>query len=317
MDRSGNLREKIMSRKIVFVVVAAVLALASLQTAPAEAGKGGNGGGGKPPKDPPPAPITNPAIVFAGTDGAKPVPNFQVFITTADGSETQQLTDEACDHTNPVWSPDGSRIAVLKRANCPAPFGLYAMDADGSNVELLLEHQSAPLLGLDLNSKPSWSPDNRIAFIGYGGGKQVFVLDLNDSPPSVEQITPTMLPPGFMDQVDYVTWSPDTDLATPGYQGKLAMLGGRSDAGGGGWVFSGIVILDMQTGDVSTLPQTAGQDNWDLGLVGRLDRLLRKNQRSVYVYVRTRTRELHGAQCRLGTCTCIQLASLRSGGAQA
>src|SRR5207302_8802207 len=49
----------------------------------------------------------------------------QVLVLPAGGGEPRQLTNEECDHTNPVWSPDGKWIAYA--AN-PDP------DADLTNV---------------------------------------------------------------------------------------------------------------------------------------------------------------------------------------
>jgi Tol biopolymer transport system component len=57
---------------------------------------------------------------------------------------------------SPVWSPDGSKIAFS--SNRSSRFGIYTMNADGSNVRLVTDAVTDP-------GGPAWSPDgSRIAF---------------------------------------------------------------------------------------------------------------------------------------------------------
>jgi TolB protein len=83
-----------------------------------------------------------------------------------DGSSPTRLTDDK-DRTaklpnfvsvydsSPVWSPDGTEIAFISNRNYL--FGLYVMNADGSNARLLTE--------LPEPAQPAWSPDgSKIVF---------------------------------------------------------------------------------------------------------------------------------------------------------
>jgi TolB protein len=52
---------------------------------------------------------------------------------------------------NPDWSPDGARIAFDLR--CGQPPGIYVVDADGSNLRLLVRANRGEIL-----SQPAWRP---------------------------------------------------------------------------------------------------------------------------------------------------------------
>jgi Tol biopolymer transport system component len=63
------------------------------------------------------------------------------------------LTNSAADDRAPAWSPDGTKIAFVRRGD------IFVMDADGSNPTNLTYSQSMD------NQGPAWSPDGtRIAF---------------------------------------------------------------------------------------------------------------------------------------------------------
>lgn len=70
-------------------------------------------------------------------------------------SRMQRLTFDATqDNSNPVWSPDGTRIAFGSRRN--GKWGLYVKPADGTAKEELLTES-------DLSKMPmSWSPDGKL-----------------------------------------------------------------------------------------------------------------------------------------------------------
>ncbi len=71
-------------------------------------------------------------IAFArNTEGT-----LQVWVANADGSDMDQLTNEAEGCGWPSWSPDGSKIVfVAKRGG---EFRLYTMNTDGTGVAVLL-----------------------------------------------------------------------------------------------------------------------------------------------------------------------------------
>ena len=86
-------------------------------------------------------------IAFSGVrDG-----QWDLFVTDAEGSELEQLTDTECDELHPSWSPDG-RMLVFQ-ANPHGQWDLYLINVDGRGMTRLTTDESN-----DCN--PSWRPDS-------------------------------------------------------------------------------------------------------------------------------------------------------------
>jgi TolB protein len=102
-----------------------------------------------------------------------------IYIMNVDGSDIRRLTISPEDAGNPAWSPDGKHIAfdrsIYEKKDGQwqkKRLGIYVMDADGSNVRLLLE---------DKTEFPTWSPDgSKIAYYSCQPLPQsVWVMDAN------------------------------------------------------------------------------------------------------------------------------------------
>lgn len=66
-----------------------------------------------------------------------------ILIMNADGSEPNALTDISVRAKQPIWSPDGERIAfVLSKEEEGHNIDIYLMDEDGSNLVRLTDFDS-------------------------------------------------------------------------------------------------------------------------------------------------------------------------------
>ena len=121
----------------------------------------------------------------------------QIFVIGSDGTGRRRLTDAAGPSLTPVWSPDGQRIAFVRRTG--ADSRIYAMNADGGSQRPLTA-------GSDSASSPAWSPDGRqIAFTLTRHATSQIAMMRNDGSQVRE------LAPSHSDEQD-PAWSPDGRL---------------------------------------------------------------------------------------------------------
>lgn len=109
-----------------------------------------------------------------------------------------RLPGERLDSVDQIaWSPDGARIAIMNDLQ-PGGGRLYVVDADGSNVRVLVDDYDA----MDV----AWSPDGtRLAFADEQG--RIWAASIDGSAPTEVGSLP-LASCAFLCQRD-LTWSPD------------------------------------------------------------------------------------------------------------
>jgi TolB protein len=144
---------------------------------------------------------TDPIAFVSQRDG-----NDEIYRMNPDGSGQTNLTRHPGMDTDPVFSPDGSRIAFT--CDRFGSWDICVMNADGTGVTRLTSHPA-----LDFN--PTWSADGaRIAFASIrASGGDIFTMRADGS--DVVQITHN----SFFDR--HPVWSPDgSRLAFETYRGE-------------------------------------------------------------------------------------------------
>ncbi|HYY08080.1 MAG TPA: hypothetical protein VFA25_05700, partial [Actinomycetota bacterium] len=114
--------------------------------------------------------VTNGRIAFSGLDAR----TWQIYSIDPDGTALRQLThltDQVAE--DPVWSPDGDRIAYVEvEDGGGGRSDIWTMNADGSDAARLTE-------GSGSNWSPTWSPDGTmIAYTHSAPGQadQIWVM---------------------------------------------------------------------------------------------------------------------------------------------
>ncbi|MFN4152136.1 MAG: TolB family protein, partial [Candidatus Sericytochromatia bacterium] len=72
-----------------------------------------------------------------------------IYIMNADGSNQTNLTNNALENSEPIFSPNGSKIAFISN------YDIYIMNADGSNQTNLTNSPSASDYGVNFSSNGS------------------------------------------------------------------------------------------------------------------------------------------------------------------
>jgi Tol biopolymer transport system component len=123
---------------------------------------------------------------FCSTPGG-PVPTDcgkgEIAVVNANGSGLRVLTHDKVTEFDPVWSPDGHKIAFI-RPTAHTSSQVWVMNVDGTAQHSLTRLRTAPsLYSADDEPALSWSPDGRqIVFSAFpsqqGGEQQLYLLNV-------------------------------------------------------------------------------------------------------------------------------------------
>jgi Tol biopolymer transport system component len=118
----------------------------------------------------PPPGLGSVRLVFSGAANITDLEQFHTSLWTmnADGSDRRQLTSGMHRGSEPLVSPDGSRIAFTRGW----PSRVYVMDANGSNLTALNPNDPSGWF----TAASTWLPDGNQIAIQYGSGGRVDVI---------------------------------------------------------------------------------------------------------------------------------------------
>ena len=136
-----------------------------------------------------------PQKVYRLAYDTKPGDNYEVFAVNADGTNRLNVSNEGGGDLDPVWSPDGTRIAWVHYYDGKGD--ILVANADGTNKRNLTNHPKD-------DRAPVWSPDGtKIAFASYRTNDRWEVYVMNADGSNVIKLTNQQC------QSHDPVWSPD------------------------------------------------------------------------------------------------------------
>lgn len=194
--------------------------------------------------------LASPAAA-AATDRIAFSNYFDIFTADPDGSDMVRLTDvSSYSDEEPVWSPDGRKIAFVRHASSTS---LWVMNADGTDQKQLTD------LGTDANCcrNIAWTPDgSKIGFFQRSSPQRFMTINADGT--GLSELNALNGLGAYS-----VSWSPDgTRLAFSLMNADLDNNGVRWEAGIYTASASGTAVEEVVTGSPSSTPSTFYRVKW-------------------------------------------------------
>ncbi len=223
-----------MRRRLVRTLIAGVLAVATLGLSAAAAPGAGAGG------------PSNGDIVFQRCERFPG--GCSIYSVNPDGTGAKLLTDNDPDiaYYDPVVSPNGAKILATTFAPITAVPSIWALDADGTDPQVLATG----------GKWPDWSPDGtKIVYQdgGASGSGDIIAMDADGT----DKVN---LTPGAQVVGTTPTWSPDG--------GTIAFVGSTGESLPGGATRTGLVIMGSNGSSphiVVDANMPVNVDKWSVG----------------------------------------------------
>jgi serine/threonine-protein kinase len=159
-----------------------------------------------------------------------------VYVIRVDGSGLRRLTDDAAKDRNPVWSPDGQRVAFY--SNRGGHYEAWSVARDGGDLRPLTRFAGKGLEGQVLY--PLWAPDGRSLVATVN--QELVRFPLADAPVDAKGMEVWPTERGQARSIFPQSWSPDGRL--------IACVG----VGDNGQLLDGLYIQDVEARTTRFLP---------------------------------------------------------------
>src|SRR5690606_21001167 len=136
-------------------------------------------------------------IVFTAPNSG----NSEVYVIDVATGALRNVSRNPAYDSDPVWSPDGTRIAFYSLRECNE-ISLYVVDADGSNQRRLLDNCALSMRGASDNRPPAWSPDGTRIALTSQDGRALNIYTVQVDSGDIWQLT------NFEAIVKYPAWRP-------------------------------------------------------------------------------------------------------------